>query len=281
MWRLFIYTLIFQQEEIRKMAMEMKEKKEREKRQWKIWRWFHRKSSTKYKYKAEHSDETLKGLQKLPFTRKCRIGEYVVYLFCLVYVISLQSELLSDLLDFSSKCDFKCLPKRLPEGSNDVVGHSLYCWNKQSETWNLKSPEFAGTEWITSGSKMVPRRLYAKGLGCYGHVSQIMPWHHYAMFLYFLMQPMVDIQLLGQLKIWWTDFWKMFVLSISGIEKSRGCLRQCGGKVTRTPIVHQHPQHRCCHHYHCHHHHHADHQSGMSNHWKFLRFQDISNSTTN
>ena len=32
----FIYNFDFQQEEIRKMAMEMKEKKEREKRQWKI-----------------------------------------------------------------------------------------------------------------------------------------------------------------------------------------------------------------------------------------------------
>ena len=32
------------------------------------------KSFTKHKYKAEHSDETLKGLQKVPFTRKCRIG---------------------------------------------------------------------------------------------------------------------------------------------------------------------------------------------------------------
>ena len=114
------------------------------------------KSFTKYKYKAEHSDETSKGLQKLPFTRKCLLGLNIgrVFLSALsVWFLSRVSCLMTCLMSFENVISFHFSPKRLPEASNDVVGLSLYCWNKQSETWRVQN------FWITSGSKMIPRRL--------------------------------------------------------------------------------------------------------------------------
>ena len=108
----YINTLIFQQEEIRKMAMEMKEKKEREKRQWKIWWWFHRMQKL---YEIQIQGRTqrwnIERFAKAALHKK--MSNRLEYRSCIfvspVSVISLQNEL----LDFCSECDFKCLPKTL------------------------------------------------------------------------------------------------------------------------------------------------------------------------